>query len=166
VTHLPIHIKLLMSFFISAIIAAMLAIVEYYKLIIIENKTFIILIFSAFVCDVILGMWKHLKAKDFSFKELFTKALTKIAISFLAMVLFNAMAGVEGIGETPIKMWLLMVGKILNLTYISGSAFNNMYFITDKKFPPYAWISRMKEFNKTLDTSKLTNQTTPTQDAK
>jgi hypothetical protein len=166
VTHLPIHIKLLMSLLLSAIIGALLAIVEYYKLIIIENKTFLILIFSAFICDVILGMWKHLKAKDFSFHELFTKALTKIAISFLAMVLFNAMAGVEGIGETPIKIWLLMVGKLLNIIYISGSAFNNMYYITDKKFPPYAWISRMKEFNKTLDTSKLTNQTTPTQDAK
>lgn len=166
-THLSIQTKLLMSLLLSSIVGALLAIVEYYTKIIIENKVFLILIFSVFMSDVLLGIWKHLKAKDFSFRELLTKALLKLVIGFFAMVIFNAMAGVEGIADTGLRTYFLMVGKLLTMIYYAGSAFNSMYFITNKKFPPYAWISRMKEFNKTLDTSKFSNsQTTQiTQDA-
>jgi hypothetical protein len=120
-----------------------------------DNKTFIVLLFSAFIVDVLCGMWKHLKCKDFSFRELLTKALTKIGITFMAMVLFNAMAGIEGVGESGVKVYLLLVGKLMNLFYISGSAFNNMYYITGGKFPPIAWMDKMKEFDKTLDIEKL-----------
>jgi hypothetical protein len=152
-----IYIKLFFLTILGSFFGALVYFMEYYRLVIIENKTFIVLLFSAFVADVILGMWAHLKKKDFSWTELFTKALTKIGVSLLAMILFNAIAGVEGVGESGIKVYILLVGKLMNLFYITGSAFNNMFYITDKKFPPIAWMKRMKEFNTTLDTSKLTN---------
>jgi hypothetical protein len=162
-----IKIKLVFLTILGSLFGAIVYFFDYYRHVIIENKTFIVLIFSSFIADVILGMWAHLKKKDFSWSELFTKGLTKIGVSLLAMIMFNAIAGVEGVGESGIKVYLLLVGKLMNLFYITGSAFNNMFYITDKKFPPIAWMKRMKEFNTTLDTSKLTNSVntnTTTQD--
>jgi hypothetical protein len=156
--HISTELNLLTSFIVSAILSAILSFFDYYANLLVEHHVFIKLIFSAFVCDVILGAWKHFKARDFSFKELFTKAVTKIAVVLLAMILFNSMAGLQGMEESGIQLWLLLVGKLLSVIYFTGSAFNSMYFITDHKFPPYAWISRMQTFNKTLDTREFTNK--------
>lgn len=157
-TDLSLHMKLSLSFFLSAIAGAVLAMAEYYTQTLFENRVFMMLIFSTFICDVVLGAWKHLKLHDFSFKELLTKALKKIVITLIAMILFNSLAGAEGIGDTGMKLWFLLVGKLISLFYIAGSAFNSMYIITDHKFPPYAWIKRMKDFNKTLDPKEFSNK--------
>jgi hypothetical protein len=156
IQHLEIKMKILLCLFLSIAASPIAYVIDYYSGIICDNKKFIVLVFSAFLVDVACGIWKHLKAKDFSFRELMTKAMTKIAISFLAMVLFNALAGMEGIDESGIKVYLLMIGKLMNLIYLSGSAFNNIYFITEGKFPPIAWMNRMKNFNETLNPEKIT----------
>lgn len=156
--HIGLQTKLLISLMMSLIASACVQFFEYYLQIAIENRVFLILIFSVFMCDVLLGIWKHIKSKDFSFRELLTKALLKLMIGFFSMVIFNAMAGLEGISETGLRTYFLLVGKLLTMIYYAGSAFNSMYFITNGKFPPYAWISKMKEFNKTIDPKTFTNE--------
>jgi hypothetical protein len=155
---LYIKIKLVFLTIFGTLIGALAYLSDYYKGILLENKSFVALFLMAYVSDVVMGIWAHLKKKDFSFTELFIKGLTKIAVSFVAMTLFNAIAGVEGVDDTGIKIYLLLVGKLMNLFYLAGSAFNNMYYVTDKQFPPLAWMKKVKEFNKTLDPKDLTSQ--------
>jgi hypothetical protein len=155
---LYIKTKLIMLTIFGTIVGTIVYLSEYYKGIILENKSFLALFLMAYVSDVLMGIWAHLKKKDFSFTELFTKGLTKIAVSFVAMTLFNAIAGVEGVDNTGLKVYLLLVGKLMNLFYLAGSAFNNMYYVTDKRFPPLAWMKKIKEFNKNLDVKELTSQ--------
>lgn len=131
---------------------------DYYRAILLENKSFFALFLLAFVSDVGMGVWAHIKKKDFDFSELFIKGLTKIAVSFVAFVLFNSIAGIEGVNDTGLKVYFLLVGKLMNIFYFAGSAFNNMFYITDKRFPPLAWMKKVKEFNKSLDPKSLTSQ--------
>ena len=154
-TDLSIQAKLLFSLVVSMMFSGIIAIVEYYTNLMIENKVYLVLIFSAFVGDIILGAIKHLKTHTFSPRELLTKALIKLVIGFFAMVIFNAMAGIEGMEELGLKFYFTIVGKLLTMVYYSGSAFNSMYIITNEKFPPYSFIKRMKEFNKTLNPKDL-----------
>ena len=155
IQHLDVKMKLLICMCFSVAASPLAYVLDYYTGIIHENRNFIVLILSAFIIDVVFGMWKHLKLHTFSFSELLTKALTKIAVVVMAMVLFNAMAGVEGVGETGIKVYLLLIGKLMVMVYLSGSAFNNMYIITNGTFPPYSWMKRMKNFNESLDVNNL-----------
>lgn len=148
--------KLLLALKWSSIMAVPVAILEYYSGVFLENKTFLIIFFSSFVADIILGVWKHLKLRTFDFSLLMWGALTKLLASFLAMILFNGLAGAEGIGETGIKIYILLVGKLLVLLYVDGSAFVNMSIITKGKFPPKSWLSKIKGFNETLDTTVFT----------
>lgn len=156
------QVKLLGCFILGSIFTPIVYISDYYKGILLENKNFVVVIFVAFLVDIVCGSWKHYKTGDFSWTDLFTIALKKLSITFMAMLLFNGMVSIEGIEDSGIKVYLLIVGKLMNFWYLAGSAFNNMYYITDHKFPPYAWMKRMKDFNKTLDLNKLKGNETDT----
>lgn len=155
--HLAIQTKLLICLLTSFVGSAILTVVNYYQGVLISNIVFLTVILSFYVLDITLGMLKHYKLKDFSFKELLTHALIKLVIAFASMVIFNGFAAVLEHDAAFLKTYFTMVGKLLTLTYYAGSAFNSMHTLTGGKFPPYAWIERMKEFNKTLDPKKLTN---------
>jgi hypothetical protein len=101
-------------------------------------------------------MVAHWRKRDFSWNELFVKGVTKLFISLMAMICFNAIASIEGI-PSEVKVYILLVGKMMNLFYILGSAFNNMFYITGGQMPPKVWMLRMKEFNKTLEPKSLLN---------
>lgn len=154
--HLTIQSKLFISLYSSMIGSLFLMIFEYYKGIVIANKVFLIVIFSVFLLDVVLGILKHIKLRDFSFRDLLTHACLKMFIGFAAMVVFNGFAAILAQDAEFIKTYFVMVGKLLTLVYYAGSAFNSMSVLTNGKFPPVAWMNRMKEFNNTLNPKKLT----------
>lgn len=159
ITFITLKIKLLWAFKFSSIAAMPIALIEYYSGVYLENKIFMVGFFSSFMIDIVLGIWKHLKNKTFDFSLLIWGALTKLFVSIMAMILFNALASAEGIGETGLRLYVLLIGKLLVLIYINGSAWYNMYFITKGKFPPVAWMKKMKGFNESLDPTTFTNPT-------
>lgn len=153
---LTIQTKLLISLYSSLVGSLFLSVYEYYKGVTVANTTFLIVIFSVFLLDVVLGVLKHLKLRDFSFRDLLTHACLKMFIGFAAMVVFNGFASILEKDAQFIKTYFVMVGKLLTLVYYAGSAFNSMSVLTNGKFPPTAWMNRMKEFNKTLNPKTLT----------
>lgn len=106
--------------------------------------------------DLVTGIWKHLKQKDFCWKRMYTGFLQKMVISFLGMTAFNVLGNVRELSELEgLRAYLILCGKLVNIFYVGGSAFNNMFIITGGKFPPVGWMERMKNFNRTTDISAL-----------
>lgn len=108
------------------------------------------------IIDLVTGIWKHLKKKDFCWKRMYTGFLQKLVISFLGMTAFNVLGNVRELSELEgLRAYLILCGKLVNVFYVGGSAFNNMFIITGGKFPPVGWMERMKNFNRTADISAL-----------
>lgn len=154
--HLTIQTKLLICLLSSMIGSAVLTVLEYTQGLLVHNLIFLVIILSVYLTDIVLGMFKHWKLKDFSFKDLVTHAMLKIGIGFASMLIFNAFGFVLQDDAAFVKTYFILVGKLLTLTYYAGSAFNSMSVLTGGKFPPLAWMERMKEFNKTLNPKTLT----------
>ena len=115
-------------------------------------KVLVILLFV----DMVAGMMKHWKLHTFDWGELFKGLVVKVAISFMGMAVFNALASMEEFGAYPsLRDYVILVGKLCNFLYVGGSAFNNMYIVTDGKFPPAVWMKRFKKFSTTLDLKDL-----------
>lgn len=125
------------------------------------SAEFVKILVLALVIDVVTGAMKHLKLKTFDWRELFTGFTVKVAISFMGMAMFNSFASMEDFNSTPaFRDYFILIGKLCNFLYVGGSAFNNMFIVTNGKFPPVSWMSRMKKFNDTLSVSDLTGKVT------
>lgn len=123
------------------------------------DKSFTFILTIAILADLVTGMIKHWKLKTFDFKALFTGLVEKIAISYLAMILFNGFVGIDEVKQSETVTYMVnLIGKLLNFVYVAGSAFANMHVITNGKFPPTAFMSRLKRFNETLDPNTLTQK--------
>lgn len=115
-------------------------------------QSLIILLFV----DLITGVWKHLKLHDFCFRRMYTGFITKFVISMLGMTAFNILGGVRELQDMDgLRGYIILVGKLINIFYVGGSAFNNMFVITGGKFPPVGWMERMKKFQTSLDIKDL-----------
>jgi hypothetical protein len=155
--NLHIQTKILVSLSSSLFLSLIVQLYEYYAGLIIANSTLVIIIFSTYVIDIALGIFKHLKLRDFSFRELLLKAMLKLFIGFASMVIFNGFSVILEHDAAFIKTYFVLVGKLLTLVYYAGSASNSMSVLTNGKFPPTAWMNRMSEFTKTLNPKKLVN---------
>lgn len=109
------------------------------------------------IIDLATGVWKHLLQRDFCWRRLYTGFLQKLVISFLGMTVFNVLGNLQELSEMDgLRAYLILCGKLVNIFYVGGSAFNNMFIITGGKFPPVGWMERMKNFNRTADIGQLT----------
>ena len=128
-------------------IAYILRLLDFYVL---TDKSFVEILFVFLLIDMTTGVWKHLKLKDFSPKSLFMGMLEKVFISMIAMVLFNAMGHIQGLENNPQALdYFKLTGKLINASYIFGSALTSCYVITGGKFPPLGFMKRVKNFNAT-----------------
>lgn len=146
-----LKIKLLYSVVLAGLISPIPFLIDSLKSYFMLDVAFTKLICWLLIFDLGFGIWKHLKLKDFCWKQMMYGLLIKIAVSYLALMIFNGFGTIEGISHLDIKIYILLIGKLANFFYIAGSIFNNMYIITSGKFPPIGWMKRMKKFNETLD---------------
>lgn len=128
------------------------------------DYTFFIFFLVLFVCDIVSGALKHFwKVHDFSFTQLGMKAFLKFAVCSIALVTFNVMSKTL---DTPdqvddaINVYLFALGKTIVVVFIGGSVFENLYAITNGKFPPIGWLNRIKQFNQSVDIKDLTRNET------
>ena len=134
------------------LIEKLIALFGIYESVIYKDTEFMAILVLCLISDMILGVWKHWKLCTFDFKELYTGVATKTAVSFLGMVIFNAFASIMNV-IPELYIGFMLIGKVANLVYVGGSALNSMYVITGGKFPPVAFMDRLKKFNTTLDVS-------------
>lgn len=124
---------------------------------IVGDEIFVIIWAWTIIIDVLLGMLKHWKLKDFDFTELFIGFVIKMIVSALGMMTFNLMCSIPGIAKMElVASGLRLAGQVACFIYVGGSAFKSCYVISDKRFPPEGFMKRMKNFNQSFNVSDIT----------
>lgn len=128
-----------------------------------EKIIYITFVLAAIIVDHALGSAVHLWHKrDFSFKKNIVGLLVKISLVVAFEIIMNGIYSILGAGV--LASYLSVVGELLVLFYPAGSALMNMSIITKGKFPPTAFIDRIKRFNNNLDPSGLAGEAEKNQD--
>lgn len=116
----------------------------------VENAVYIGWVLWAIFVDWVVGVWYHIKAKDFDWGKNALGLTLKIGMALFAGSLFEALPYFLK-HDNLIAQLLLVVTRLAVFLYPAGSAFMNMTEITDGKFPPTGWIKRIKYFNENLN---------------
>lgn len=120
----------------------------------IDNSDYVSFVIGAIIIDHILGSIYHaFYAKDWSVKKNLTGLLVKMVIVVSVGYLFEGLDTLM-VQESILKEYSVMVLRLMVFLYPASSAFNNSYIMTGKKFPPMAFMEKLKKFseNATLNT--------------
>lgn len=117
-----------------------------------NHADFFTILTLAILIDFIIGILKYVQLHKFSFKHMLVGLIVKIAVGFGGMLLFVAFLTLE---TGNVSDWFLTVAKFTVLLYPAGSAFANMFVITNGKFPPISFLKRLDTFDKIITPSAL-----------
>ena len=109
------------------------------------NGDYIVIWFVLLISDTTSGILKHWMKHTFSGKDMFIKAMLKTFVSFCGLMIFTSFATIFATGSYA-ETYILLFGKVAVAVYIGESALVNLYTITGKKFPPIAFMERLKNF--------------------
>ena len=121
------------------------------------NAGYVLFVFGAIVLDHAFGSYRHLYVdKDFTFKQNIKGFFLKLLVAIAGIFLFEGINHII-VKDSLLKDYLEIVMRLIVFLYPAGSAFGNMSIVTNGKFPPEAWINRLKNFQKNLDPNDLKN---------
>ncbi|MGB3452969.1 MAG: hypothetical protein WBA59_03985 [Moheibacter sp.] len=123
----------------------------------IHNQDYILIVLGAIFVDWVFGTIKHIWfTHTFTWKQNAIGLTTKIALAVAGGFLFeglNTLVKDVDIVVTSFKI----ITRVIILMYPGVSAFENIYIVSGEKFPPKAWMERLKVWNKSLDPNDLIN---------
>jgi len=143
------YIKIAMLLAVSSIGAVIAKIFQPLADFLFEESGFFFLLFIAIMVNMAVGVYKHWKARELDFKEFYLGTLQVVFVCGAGFALFMAIATLEGIHKTDIGEWFMLLGRVTVILYPAGSAFKNLHYITDGRFPPIGFMNRLKKFEKT-----------------
>lgn len=121
-----------------------------------DNYVYVSFIFVAVFFDHLVGSFVHAFIKrDFSWKRNIKGFLTKTSMVVVVGVLLEGIVHI--LGSNFLTDYFSVLSKLMIFIYPAGSALANVAIITDGKFPPTAWMDRLKKFNKNLKINELTD---------
>jgi len=121
----------------------------------VDNADYITVVLIAIAIDHILGSIKHAWFdKDFTFKKNILGLLMKVGLVVACGVLFEAFNVIIKDGNF-IKEYLNIITRLIVFLYPAGSAFGNSAVISGGKFPPQAWLDKLRKFQSSLNTKDL-----------
>lgn len=121
----------------------------------ISNQIYILFTFGAIVIDHIFGSIVHASVKkDFTFLKNATGLMTKIALVVASSFLFE---GINHIikDSNMVKDYLETLLRLIVFIYPAGSAFMNMFILSEGKFPPLSIMKKISVFEKNADISEF-----------
>lgn len=122
----------------------------------VDNSEYITFVLIAIAIDHILGTFKHLALMQFSLKRNIVGLLTKLGLVVACGFLFEGL-NVIVTRETLVKDYLIITTRLIVFLYPAGSAFGNSTFLSGGKFPPQAWLDKLKKFQNNLDPKDFGN---------
>jgi len=123
----------------------------------IANKEFILVVLGAIIVDHVLGSFKHaFVLRDFVWKKNITGLMTKIGLVTACGFLFEALQIIIH-EETFVTEYLKTITRLIVFLYPAGSAFSNSSIISGGKFPPSAWLVKLKKFQSNLNPNEFGN---------
>ena len=124
----------------------------------IPNQDFILIVLGAILVDWFFGIWKHLKKRTFSFKQNAFGLIIKVALTTGAAFLFEGLNSIVKDSADIIVVSLTTVTRVIVFLYPAVSAWQNIYIVSDERFPPKAWMDRINKFNENLNVKELTDE--------
>lgn len=124
----------------------------------ITNQDYVLVVVSAILIDWFFGVWKHLKKKTFSFKKNAGGLVLKLALCVGAGMLFEGLNSIVKDSADIIVVSLTIVTRVIVFLYPAVSAWQNIYIVSDERFPPKAWMDKINRFNENLDIKELTDE--------
>ena len=124
----------------------------------IPNQDYILIVLMAILLDWFFGIWKHLKKRTFSFKHNALGLIIKIALTTGAAFLFEGLGTIVKDSADIIVVSLTTVTRVIVFLYPAVSAWQNIYIVSDERFPPKAWMDRINKFNENLNVKELTDE--------
>lgn len=124
----------------------------------IPNQDYILIVLGAILVDWVFGIWKHLKKRTFSFKQNAYGLIIKIALTTGAAFLFEGLGSIVKDSADIIVVSLTTVTRVIVFLYPAVSAWQNIYIVSDERFPPKAWMDRINKFNENLNVKELTDE--------
>ena len=124
----------------------------------VPNQDYILIVLGAILVDWFFGIWKHLKKRTFSFKQNAFGLVIKIALTTGAAFLFEGLGTIVKDSADIIVLSLTTVTRVIVFLYPAVSAWQNIYIVSDERFPPKAWMDRINKFNENLNVKELTDE--------
>lgn len=121
----------------------------------ITNQDYILIVLGAIFIDWFFGTIKHLWfTHTFTWKGNSIGLVTKIALAVAGGFLFEGLNYLVSESDTAVLI-MKIITRVIVFMYPAISAFENIYIVSGEKFPPKAWMERLKVWNETLNPNDL-----------
>jgi len=155
-------IKLLYSAMFTIMLSPFVYIFDFVRDFLIPEKYFFQTVIFLCLADAGMGILKSIKLRRFSMLLLVVGLATKLGVSYIAIQIFQAFSSPQEFINSPdARNYFVLTWKLLVMFYPALSAFNNIFYVSNKKFPPLWWMMRMQNFNKDGDIEKLIGKQIP-----
>ena len=124
----------------------------------VPNQDYILIVLGAILVDWFFGIWKHLKKRTFSLKQNAVGLIVKIALTTGAAFLFEGLGSIVKDSADIVVITLTTVTRVIVFLYPAVSAWQNIYVVSDERFPPKAWMDKINKFNENLNVKELTDE--------
>lgn len=149
-------IKLLNSAMFTIMLSPVVYIFDFVRDFLIPEKYFFQTVIFLCLADAGMGILKSIKLRRFSMLVLVVGLATKLGASYVVVQIFQALSSPQEFINSPdARNYFVLTWKLLVMFYPALSAFNNIFYVSNKKFPPLWWMMRMQNFNKDGDIEKL-----------
>ena len=155
-------IKLLYSAMFTIMLSPVVYIFDFVRDFLIPEKYFFQTVIFLCLADAGMGILKSIKLRRFSMLILVVGLATKLGASYVVVQIFQALSSPQEFINSPdARNYFVLTWKLLVMFYPALSAFNNIFYVSNKKFPPLWWMMRMQNFNKDGDIEKLIGKQIP-----
>jgi len=155
-------IKLLNSAMFTIMLSPVVYIFDFARDFLIPEKYFFQTVIFLCLADAGMGILKSIKLRRFSMLVLVVGLATKLGVSYVVVQIFQALSSPQEFINSPdARNYFVLTWKLLVMFYPALSAFNNIFYVSNKKFPPLWWMMRMQNFNKDGDIEKLIGKQIP-----
>lgn len=155
-------IKLLYSAMFTIMLSPVVYIFDFVRDFLIPEKYFFQTVIFLCLADVGMGILKSIKLRRFSMLLVVVGLATKLGVSYVVVQIFQALSSPQEFINSPdARNYFVLTWKLLVMFYPALSAFNNIFYVSNKKFPPLWWMMRMQNFNKDGDIEKLIGKQIP-----
>jgi len=155
-------IKLLYSAMFTIMLSPVVYIFDFVRDFLIPEKYFFQTVIFLCLADAGMGILKSIKLRRFSMLLVVVGLATKLGASYVVVQIFQALSSPQEFINSPdARNYFVLTWKLLVMFYPALSAFNNIFYVSNKKFPPLWWMMRMQNFNKDGDIEKLIGKQIP-----
>lgn len=155
-------IKLLYSAMFTIMLSPVVYIFDFVRDFLIPEKYFFQTVIFLCLADAGMGILKSIKLRRFSMLLLVVGLASKLGVSYVVVQIFQALSSPQEFINSPdARNYFVLTWKLLVMFYPALSAFNNIFYVSNKKFPPLWWMMRMQNFNKDGDIEKLIGKQIP-----